>query len=216
MRSRRPLAIAVSVAAATLATPAAASCPDMSTVTQPGVAWCPHEVLPADVVGRADKHIAAATSRSYQATNYRLLTEHVHFQRDGDCSGRPIGYSLLYRYSPLSTDPSASVEVTVYVPSAVECPTTGVVVLRDAGGAIVEPKIPRDEAIRLARNRWPDAPSDWTSSASLSTIMGRPQYGWRWLVGFTGPGTSCWPTKSTTVDANSGKLLSSDDGTDCE
>lgn len=216
MWSRELLIVAVSIVTATLATPAAAACPDIATVSQTGVAWCPHAGVPADVVSRADAYIAGATSRAYQMTRYRLLPEHVYLHREGDCDGRPVGYSLLYRYSPLASDPSASVEVTVYVPAAVECPITGSVVLRDAGGAIVEPTLPGDEAVRLARDRWPDTPSDWTSSVSLSVIMGKPEYGWRWLVGFTGPGTGCWPTRRTTVDADSGKLLSSDEGTVCE
>lgn len=202
-------AVTVAIVTVAAASTSLAACPDMSSALQPGVAWCRHAVLPKDIVARADAYIAAATDKDYQKAHYRILPEHAHHQREGDCSGPPIGYSLTYHYAPLMEDGAATVAITVYVPSSAECAASGDVVLRDSTGAIVEPTMQRAEVMRIARRRWPDIPSDWTSSASLSTIMGRAGYGWRWQVSFTGPGTACWPSKTATVDARSGELLES-------
>jgi len=179
--------------------------------------YCHPATVPQEILRRAEEHIATATSQSYQATHYTLLPKQASTNRAGGCSGFLAGYSLWYNYAPLTSDPSATAAIRVYVPVLVDCPVTGSVIVEGPAGAMVEPTVLREEAVRIAASQWQTIPADWTTSSSLSLSWSQPGGGWEWRVAFAAPRGGCRPRKGASIDATTGRIVSKfDDGIACE
>jgi hypothetical protein len=155
--------------------------------------------------------LASQTTAAYQSAEYELVPSRTGAQRTPDCSGDAIAYSLTFENAALRKAGADNPRFDFFVPVDSQCPISGFVAVRSPSGTVIEPKVTRDQALRLVRDAGDKVPTNWPlSRAYLYPREGASSPGWNWNLYYSEPSTGgdCWRSAHVVLDAETGAVLS--------
>jgi hypothetical protein len=203
---RLPVVVGCALYASTIASPTGA----LSQLT-----------APAEVVERAQEHIASRVGKAYAAENFELQPElcgvtfrHDRFAIDTECGsatpddGRTIeSYTVSYKYRPWVVIDAPNPSVHVRVPIDLALPANGYVGTFDRAGQIVEPKVTRAEAETKMRAAEKVAPLQTPIRLLVPGSHKHANPVWQGSFTIAEPTPMSWVTRGVTVDAVTGDVV---------